>query len=368
MPRNRADVSSPPDLARFVGRCVAVGLGLCLLGAVGSTLWLAGPQAFRACGRFPWWLFVGLGGLIGVSWLCMGTRLFLLAHSAGYPIPWRKAVGTALSIELGVLTSPGGTGGTAIRFALLQRLGVPLSGVTAMYAAEWLADALFFLLLSPFAVYVLWHDPAWRELAPASLPSLRSLAGVAGVAMVLGGGLYSGRRWLRRLWQRPLSLRPHWRLSARLRLLGCSLRRACREARDIGRNMVREQRGTLLLTLVLTSGQWLCRYGVLPTLLWALGTSRNPLPLVLLQGVLALLVMASALPGGGGAMEVMGTMILTHFVARADAVAAMLVWRLFTYHAYVLGGGIALVLRLRSGGRRSSVVRIPIPGPAGRGR
>ncbi len=353
MPRNRADSSSPPDLARFVGRCMVVGMGLCLLGAVGSTLWLAGPQAFRACGRFPWWLFVGLGALIGVAWLCMGTRLYLLAHSAGYPISWWRAVGTALSIELGVLTSPGGTGGTAIRFALLHRSGVPLSGVTAMYAAEWLADALFFLLLSPFAVYVVWHDPSWRQLAPVNHPSLRSLLWAVAGVLVLGSVVYTARRWLRRVWRRPLarlSFRPHWRLPARLRLLGRSLRRACREAREIGGDMLRKRRRTLLLTMVLTSGQWLCRYGVLPTVLWALGTSRNPLPLILLQGVVAMLVMASALPGGGGTMEVMGTMLLAHFVTRPDAVVAMLVWRLFTYHAYVLGGGGALAMCLRRGG------------------
>jgi uncharacterized protein (TIRG00374 family) len=104
--------------------------------------------------------------------------------------------------------------------------------------------------------------------------------------------------------------------------------------------------------MVLATTQWLCRYGVLPTILMALGASRNPLPLILLQAFLFALALASALPGGGGTMEIMGTMVLTQFVARDDAVVAMLVWRLFTYHLVVLAGGIALSLVFRNGWRR----------------
>lgn len=355
MPRKVPDLQSVADFARLFGRCAALGLGLCLFATAATSFWLVGPRGLWVFGRLPGWLFVLLAVMVGLAWVFCGTRLFLLARAVGHPLGWWQALGTAVSIELGVLATPGGTGGTAIRFALLHRLGMPFSGALAILVAEWLADLVFFAALAPFALYVLCRDPAWRGMLVSALPAVRALAWLFGAACVVGGVAYLVRGSL----ARRVSLPVRWRAGGRLRLAGRSMRMAVR----VVRLLRSERRGTLGLTFGLAALQWLSRYGILPVALWALGSSRNPLPLILVQGMLALLALASALPGGGGAMEMLGIVGLAHFVGREEAVVAMVVWRLFTYHAYLAGGCLALPAVWRSErGRRPPAMELSAVG------
>lgn len=356
MSQKVAEFQSIADIGRLFGRWARLGLGLCLLVMVVTGLWLVGPQGFRACGRLPGWLFGVLGGMVVLAWIGSGTRMFLLAQAVGHPLRWWQALGTTVSIELGVLATPGGTGGTAIRFALLHRLGVPFSGAAAILAAEWLTDLLFFALLAPFAVYVLCRDPAWHGIMVSALPAVRVLGYLAGFGLVLGATLFLCRRLLAGHWRKCAVRGGRWRLGARLRVAGRSLRTAWR----VVQRLRSERWGTLGLTLGLAAVQWFSRYGILPVVLWALGASRNPLPLILAQGCLALLALASALPGGGGTMELAGIVGLAHVVGRDEAVVAMVLWRLFTYHAYLLAGCLALPATWRS--PRSSRLRTTADG------
>jgi uncharacterized membrane protein YbhN (UPF0104 family) len=52
-------------------------------------------------------------------------------------------------------------------------------------------------------------------------------------------------------------------------------------------------------------------------------------------------------PGGGGAVEVLAALILPAFVPVALVGAVVLLWRLLTFHLYLLGGGTAFFLAVR---------------------
>jgi uncharacterized protein (TIRG00374 family) len=88
--------------------------------------------------------------------------------------------------------------------------------------------------------------------------------------------------------------------------------------------------------------QWTCRYGVLPLTFHALGVDVPVLPLMLLQGCLFLLSLLVVMPGGGGSVELLSGALLPLFAPAALVGPAVLIWRVATYHLYVLAGGAML--------------------------
>ena len=53
--------------------------------------------------------------------------------------------------------------------------------------------------------------------------------------------------------------------------------------------------------------------------------------------------------GGGGSVELLSGAVLPLFAPAALTGPALLIWRVATYHLYVLAGGVALWRQLRGG-------------------
>ena len=122
-------------------------------------------------------------------------------------------------------------------------------------------------------------------------------------------------------------------------------RRAAVAAGRLGRGvrtLLRLHPGLLAASVVLAVIQWSCRYSILPIVLGILGAGVDPLPLVYLQGLLLLGGTLVALPGGGGTVELTAGAALALFVPGGLVGAAVLIWRFFTFHLYLLGGAAAL--------------------------
>lgn len=78
------------------------------------------------------------------------------------------------------------------------------------------------------------------------------------------------------------------------------------------------------------------------------------LPLMLLQGCLFFISLLVVVPGGGGSVELLSGAVLPLFAPVALVGPAVLLWRVATYHLYVLAGGATLWLVSR--GERGAVV------------
>ena len=332
------------------GKLVRYGLQGATLGVIITAIILVltvAPDTVQRLRDFKWGYAPLLCGMVVAAWLGLSARIFVNARALGYRISYGQALLVGLSSEFAFIASPAGVGGAAARLTLLRRTGIPLGVATTMLGADMLMDCTFFALLSPVALFVLLTDPEWRPLlvslrqiplgGPIVLP-LVAVAAVAALALALRGRrLARGAHRIatRSGWGRRVRLRP------RLRLLRASLLRNVRHAIDSARFLYRKRRWALVGNLALASVQWSCRYGVLPVLLVAFSTSRNPFPLVLLQGLLFVVSVVLVVPGGGGGVEILTLLILPYFVPRSLAGVVVLLWRLFTYHLYlVVGGGV----------------------------
>jgi uncharacterized membrane protein YbhN (UPF0104 family) len=77
------------------------------------------------------------------------------------------------------------------------------------------------------------------------------------------------------------------------------------------------------------------------------------LPLMALQGALFFNGMLVVLPGGGGSIEILSGVLLPLFAPLAAVGPAVVIWRIFTYHLYVVVGGAAFWRSLRSPGTQA---------------
>ena len=157
------------------------------------------------------------------------------------------------------------------------------------------------------------------------------LAGVGGAAAV--AGVLFWRAWRGRS--------PGGGLE---RLAGAARRTAGNVARFWRRGKTR-----FAAAVAVAAVQWSCRYGVLPLTFYALGVEAPVLPLMLLQGCLFLISLLVVAPGGGGSVELLSGAVLPLFAPAALTGPALLIWRVATYHLYVLAGGVALWRQLRGG-------------------
>jgi uncharacterized protein (TIRG00374 family) len=136
-------------------------------------------------------------------------------------------------------------------------------------------------------------------------------------------------------------------LAGRLRRFRWTLRRSSHRTLEVTRYMFRHRRRALMLNVGLSILQWMCRYGVLPVILIIFRTDLNPIPLIPVQAILFALSMLVVLPGGGGGVEVTASFIICHFVAGPVVGITILLWRLCTYHLYVLVGGVVFFFACR---------------------
>ena len=230
-----------------------------------------------------------------------------------------------------------------LRLALLRQANIPLTKGGSMLAADVAVDLAFFSLITPAAVFVILKDPAFGGLLeeadnlhvigahgrgdpdhgrpdlPGHPPGLCN-----GSCNASAGRSAYGR---------------HKRWPARILSIRWSFARSYRRVITSLRFIFLRRKGALFLDFLLASVQWCCRYSLLPLVLVAFGTTANPLPLFLVQGILFSLSLLIVLPGGGGSVEVFAGIILPQFAPVALVGVILMTWRFFSYHLYLLGGG-----------------------------
>jgi uncharacterized protein (TIRG00374 family) len=332
-----------PFSVRHLVRYAVQGTALGLVVTALIILFTSDRETFAQLRNFPLHYVPLMLVMVCVAWTCAGTRIWLISRSMGYGFRYRDMLTMGLASEFGVAASPAGVGGAAVRMGYLHRAGVPMHSALTIFAADSVLDTIFFLILSPITVVIMVRDPSWWGIARGGLklgpetPAV--LAGTCLVVLLIIRFWSAIMRTIDRLVVRcPGSRR--FRLPARWRHLQHMVKRTVHRAWTGTHFLVRSRRWVLLASLVLSGTQWVCRYGILPLILLAFHAARNPVPLLLLQGFFFALALVLVLPGGGGGIELLTTAILRYFVPMNLVGAVVLLWRLFTYHLYLLVGGV----------------------------
>jgi uncharacterized protein (TIRG00374 family) len=312
--------------------------GAVLASIVGAVIFFVtlSPDTWVELKNINWLYIVLLSCMIMLAWFCNSTRIYLLTHSINHNISFRSAMAISISTEFGVSASPGGVGGTAVRLGLLVKSGLDLPRSTALFASDVFVDCLYFIIMMPLAVFIILTDPTWNNSfkGMGNLPYIilgYMLLVIALVTLAIRNG-----KKLNKFAHRLLRKYGHKRrLSGRWRIVMTNISASWGAVIFLWKN----KRSVLVCNFFLSTIQLTCRYSTLPILLIAFSCDKNPFPLFFIQGVVFLLSAMLVVPGGGGASEIITSLILPVFVQKSVIGVIVLLWRIYTYYFYLFIGG-----------------------------
>ncbi|VGO11696.1 hypothetical protein PDESU_00242 [Pontiella desulfatans] len=288
------------------------------------------------------WMLVPLLALpVLVSWTCNGLRFWLMCRCIGNPLSLRRAWSIAVSSEFGVMASPGGVGGTAVRLGFLKRSGISFVHGGSLLAADVFLDLLFFVSITPFALYALLQYLSFDKTSLA-----RTWNPLWLLLLLIPIAVYALRKRMFQSVKKNEQMQKH-RVAGRIRLARQKALHGFRQGKTATALIFRNHRGVLLINFMLSALQFTARYSILPFAIWLLGIPVNPLPLIMMQGTLFMISMLVVAPGGGGSVELLAALALPQLMPTHLVGVAILLWRIFTYHFYLLFGGAVFAATFR---------------------
>lgn len=321
------------SLGSWVSRHWLLGLVLTMAAGLVVPAVMGGLSAFgRIPGLGAHWLLLLLGVMfLAVNLNVLRFRLLLRHHSVGLSHP--RALVAILAVAFTVHATPGGVGAPVAALAVLRRYQVPPSVGVVVYSVTALVDLAVLCALLAFSV-------VWWLGETAGLVEHWQLAGPVLVLVVGVLAMVAVFRYHRRL----AAL-----VGRSLAKLGVSTGRRYRLARHLVRfrRALREVTSLSAGELVVLTGLCvvlgLLRYSVLFLAVLALGGGITWMEGFLIQFLAQRAARLVVLPGGLGTAEAAGVALLSPALGAPVAATAVLVWRFFTFHLYLIVGGPALL-------------------------
>jgi len=267
------------------------------------------------------------------SWVMSALRIHVLAYRLGSPISLTRAVGATLSAEFGATTTPVAIGEIPFKMMGLRYAGMPWHRAMTLATVNVMTDVLVALAFLPVAIMALFDSPEWlraiatvdsARLAPVVRSAFWIIPLILGMMLVL---LVCRRRWL----LRPRKGSFTQRIAATWRLWTDTL--------PVSDHSTHWLFGW---DFILATGQWVCRYAVLPCLIAAFGYGVYALPVLFVQGLLLVLTMLVMVPGGGGSIELAMLALLGVIMPVEIAAIVVVLWRFLTYYMHMVAGALAV--------------------------
>jgi glycosyltransferase 2 family protein len=291
-------------------------------------------------------LIVMLAASALISAMAKAGKLQLMQTALGLRIRYPRTLAITVVTDAAFLGSPFGAAGYGVNLGLLQRAGASWTQATTIVSGDQALDLAFFAIAVPVSI-VSCIGLVGRLITPLSLPVI---AGVTFGVIALGVIVWTYRH--------PLAAGLH----ATLERVGIKSGRPA-QWRAFVRNV--RQQWTYLLTgprwqiamlLLLTTTQWLLRYGALWFILLQLGYALPPGFVVAVQALVLHAALWTGIPAGGGGGDLGLAAALAAWVPRAATGTALILWRCATlFFPLALGalGVAALALTRLSTARLS---------------
>jgi uncharacterized protein (TIRG00374 family) len=283
-------------------------------------------------------VYLGLAMLLSiVPWFTGSFRLLIwsrfLGNSIDFPVVFKIVIGA----ELGAAVSPPLIGGSAVKIGMLMRRGFTGGTALSLSVLENIEDTIFFLVMVPLALTITssWDLPQVGTML-ASLGNRIPWMPLVGIGVCLGTTfllvkIKSGKTkpWLSGLAQLKEKVLTVYRNFI------ATYHRIAREGKSI-----------FLVTMALTSLQWLCRYSIISLLLASMGIPVRPILFMVLQVFVFALMTLVPTPGAAGGAEVMFSLMYRSFLPAGTIGLVTAGWRFLTFYFLLL---VAAVLSLLFG-------------------
>lgn len=267
--------------------------------------------------RISPWVLAGGGAVVALAWLARVARMWLIARAMDSGASFGRLLGIHFIASFAAHITPFSGGGVPMQVYLIHRTGMPLGAAAALTAVEIGANSL--VVLIALAAVLLWNPrglscrlPVWFWWMLAALGAL-ILAGLVWRIRQRGGGGDRLSSW----WRREFGL---FRQG-----LGAVIHKGVRP---------------VLLIMAATLAQWFFYLLLAPVILAGLGLDVSWGLALGAQLVFNLLHYLLPTPGGSGGSEVLLRVLFAPMLDHGQAAVFVSAWKLFTFYATLLPGGI----------------------------
>ena len=287
-------------------------------------------------------VYLGLAMLLSiVPWFTSSFRLLIWSRFLGNNIDFPAVFKIVIGAELGAAVSPPLIGGSAVKIGMLMRHGFTGGTALSLSVLENIEDTIFFLVMVPLALTISssWDLPQVGNIL-AGLRNQPPWMLLIGIGVCLGATfllmkIKSGntKPWLSGLAQ----------LKEKVLIV-------YRNFIATYHRIAREGKSIFVVTMALTSLQWLCRYSIISLLLASLGLPVRPILFMVLQVFVFALTTLVPTPGATGGAEVMFSLMYRSFLPVGTIGFVTAGWRFLTfYFLLLLAAVLSLLLKIQSG-------------------
>ncbi len=314
------------------------------LGVAGNMLFLfLSSSGLSLPALSPLSLFaLALAALLGiVPWFTDSLRLYIWGRFLGARVSYPEFIGVVIGGELGAAVSPPVIGGSAVKTALMVRLGIPAGTALSLTLLSGIEDSIVFLVLVPLALTVSssWNLPFVQSgLSFLHAPLIWAACGTITAAVMI---LLLMRKApaAPQSRERQAGAEPEGHPG-----LGDRLRQGRRDFVLIFSLIAARGKMRLALTLIVSVVQWICRYSVLTALVMSLGLPAQPLLFFSLQVILFPAMNAVPTPGAAGGAEALFSLLYRPFIPADSLAVVMIGWRFLTFYLPAVLGAVGFTI------------------------
>lgn len=283
--------------------------------------------------------------------------------SSGEKLSWRRAVTTIIMWEFGAAITPK-VGEVAFTLFVLKRSGLTFGRSTGVMVLNAFLDSAVFVVAFGFLYlfmgsHILFVQADCADLAGDSLVQrlileVRHLAQNAWVgyavfcagAVFFGIALFALPQTAKRFFYRLGKMKFLHRFQHSINHLGDEIEITAREYKS-------QDWWFWVRMVTATTVNWIARYSIVNALVFAFAVTATPnmLEVFARQYVLWIFLVIPTTPGASGWAEISFIALNCEFMPVGLSAAIALVWRIYTYYAYLLVGIIVLPGWLKRTGR-----------------
>jgi uncharacterized protein (TIRG00374 family) len=346
-----ADHSAEPAIgisSKTILRGIRFFIFFTLIGT-GIVIWWKTPYEFSALiHKIDWFFIIGLVPLIALDYILGGFRYKIFFNSKILPhISLRNCMRANLAnIFMGAVT-PFQTGGGAAQLYIFWRSGAKLSDSVLISLINYCATLLFFLVASLVVLFILPSTLFLNQLAPLIQGSFIIVASIVSLNLLILLFPSTGTAIIRFI----MNLIP-FRLFKLEKLRDRLLNTFTEEIQQFDQNFRRIRRynkGTLILTLIITSILFFNKYVIGFIIARALHQLVPFWTFIGLQIINLFIIYFAPTPGASGIAELSSTWLMERVMSSEILVYFALLWRFFLTFLGAFIGGIILLTDLHAG-------------------
>lgn len=286
--------------------------------------------------------YLGLAIVLAIiPWMTHALRLVIWSKFLDSDISFKKIFSIVLGNELGAAISPTAIGGAPVKVGMLIQHGMKPGNAVSLTTLGSIEDHLFTIFAVPIALSISqsWKLPVFQRMF---LKFCNPTVGMIVTGLVAAAVfIFFAFRILSK--QHPLrfhSKKQRWpgKVSQRVRIFWIDFKL-------LFELIYRRGKIRFLISLALTTIQWVCRYSVISALLAGLGVSVDPVRFFVLQWLVFTLMAFVPTPGATAGAETAFYLIYKSFCP--DEIIGLVTtgWRFLTFY-FLLILGIILFLAL----------------------